>query len=330
MIVWVSDLAVPPSDAVSAVTFNTGLERDLADTKALDARVAGLRTSLLRQYGVKTVDDLPINFRAVSLQENEAHGHAIFEKHFGRLFDAIERQDAAYEWGGLIAPLLAVRTLSMSLAGTDFAHHRHFTDAAERYRRAMVGAMNGDILTHPTAAGAEYLAGAGLWKTVPPFRYDTPPASWALGHRRTSIMLLAAAAGGSGRRRTRHSPAHRVMSPHRDRSQHMVWHIVRHEWRLLTADKTPWLVLALLGLSVAYAIATGAQWATLQRRTLDDAGREQRAVRGAAEADPRHRRRTTARAVRGPSTAGHGRRPAGMDLRRHAAVGGITALHRPE
>jgi ABC-2 type transport system permease protein len=187
-----SDLGGYLHPAPSEVEFDAALQRDLADTKELDAKLDGIKAGLFKQYGVNTLDDLPVNFRAISLQEAEEHGYRVFEKHFGRVFDRFDGQNAVYQWGGLVSPLIAVRSISMGLAGTDFAHHRHFTVAAENYRRTIVRYMNDDILVHPTRGGAEYLAGQELWSKVPEFQYEAPGAAWALSHYQRSIALLGA------------------------------------------------------------------------------------------------------------------------------------------
>lgn len=186
-----SDLAGYLHPTPSEVEFDKALQADLTDTKELNAKLDQIKTGLFQKYGVNKLDDLPINFRAISLDEGEEHGYRIFEKHFGNVFDRFEEQNAVYQWGGIAAPLLAVRSLSMGLAGTDFAHHRHFTVAAENYRRVIVKTMDDDILIHPTRAGEEYLAGSELWKKLPEFQYEAPGAAWALSHYTTSIALLA-------------------------------------------------------------------------------------------------------------------------------------------
>jgi ABC-2 type transport system permease protein len=92
--------------------------------------------------------------------------------------------------GGLVAPLLAVRSLSMGLAGTDFAQHRHFTVAAEDYRRMIQRVLNKDIEEHPLQAGQPYTAGKELWEKVPPFAYEAPTAMWVVMNHTTSIVTL--------------------------------------------------------------------------------------------------------------------------------------------
>jgi ABC-2 type transport system permease protein len=185
-----SDLAGFLHPTPSEVEFDMALQADLSDTKELNAKLDGIKAGLFQKYGVNKLDELPINFRAISLQEAEEHGYTVFEKHFGGVFDRFERQNGVYQWGAVVAPLIAVRSLSMGLAGTDFAHHRDFTTAAENYRRTIVKHMDDDILVHPVKAGEEYIAGRELWQKVPEFRYDAPGAAWALSHYTTSIAFL--------------------------------------------------------------------------------------------------------------------------------------------
>jgi ABC-2 type transport system permease protein len=175
----------------SEVEFDTDLQRALADTDSLNQNLDRIRLALFDQYHVQSLDALPINFRAISLQEAEEHGYQVFERHFGRVFDNFERQNTAYQWGAVAAPLLAVQSLSMALAGTDFAHHRDFAVAAENYRRRIIRTMNDDILVHPVKTGEDYLAGADLWRKVPAFQYKQPGIVWALRHVVPSLLILA-------------------------------------------------------------------------------------------------------------------------------------------
>jgi ABC-2 type transport system permease protein len=185
-----SDLAGYLHPTPSAVEFAADLERDLADNSQTNKRLDEIRTRLLNQYGVQKVEELPVNFSGISLQAGEEHGNEVFDKHYGSLFAGFERQNGIYQLGGLVAPLLAVRSLSMGLAGTDFAQHRHFTIAAEDYRRMIQRVLNKDIEEHPAKAGQQYLASGDLWAKVPEFVYEAPSASWVLANYTTSILSL--------------------------------------------------------------------------------------------------------------------------------------------
>jgi ABC-2 type transport system permease protein len=143
----------------------------------------------MRRYNATTMDAVPINFSGISLQEGEEHGNEVFDKHFGRLFETYARQNRVQQWAGLVAPLLPMRTMSMSLAGTDFAHHRSFVEAAETHRRMMQRVLNSDIVDH-AKPGEVYLAGAELWNRIPDFTYHAPSLSWALKQNTLSLGLL--------------------------------------------------------------------------------------------------------------------------------------------
>jgi ABC-2 type transport system permease protein len=186
-----ADLAAWKHPTPSAVEFSTALQRELDDTAEIERRLDLRRAEVLKTFNVTSIDAAPINFSGISLQEGEEHGNEVFDRHYGALFDTFERQNATYQIGGYLAPLVAVRSLSMALAGTDFAHHRHFVQAAEEYRRAIQRVMNDDIV-RSSRAGAPYVAGPDLWSRVQAFEYRTPGAAWALRTQTFSLAALSA------------------------------------------------------------------------------------------------------------------------------------------
>ena len=147
---------------------------------------------LLAEYGVERVEDLPINAVGVYLQESEEFGNQIFDRNYGALWDAFERQGAVHETLAVVAPLLAVRTLSMGLAGTDVEQHRHFATAAETYRRDLMRQMNGDMTENSLTGDFTYAVGAEVWEAVPPLQYAAPSLGWVLGNRILSLIVLGA------------------------------------------------------------------------------------------------------------------------------------------
>jgi ABC-2 type transport system permease protein len=156
-------------------------------------RAAELRARLLGTYNVSRIEDLPVNFRGIDYLEREAHANEVWDRHYRALWAAFDRQRAVHDWAGWIAPLVAVRALSMALAGVDVFHHRHFAAEAEAYRRELVLAMNRALAY---TAGSEkrgaYTADPSLWGNVEPFAYRQPGMGWALGHARSSWLALSA------------------------------------------------------------------------------------------------------------------------------------------
>jgi ABC-2 type transport system permease protein len=199
----VGDIAAALYPTPSAAVFRQELQRELADTTAVEARLERRKRELFARYGVQTVEALPVAFSGISLQEGEEHGNEVFDRQYGRLHAQYARQDGVSQWAGLAAPMLAVRSLSMALAGTDGRHHRDFIAAAEQYRREMQRVLNGDLAAH-ARPGQVYLADRDLWERIEPFAYAAPSTSWALAGQvralaallvwlAASLLLLAAA-----------------------------------------------------------------------------------------------------------------------------------------
>ena len=207
--VWVVNGLVAPRAAVdlskwihptpSAVEFAHTLEQEMAagvdDIQRPDRAAFGER--LLAEYGVERAEDLPVNEVGLYLQESEEFGNRIFDRNYGALWDTFERQGVVHEALAVAAPLLAVRTLSMGLAGTDVEQHRHFATAAEAYRRDMMRQMNLDLAEN-SRTGELYTAGPELWADVPPLQYDAPTLGWVLGNRALSLLVLALWLAGAG------------------------------------------------------------------------------------------------------------------------------------
>jgi ABC-2 type transport system permease protein len=184
-----SDLAAALHPTPSAVAFQSAMEKDLSNSTELERRLEQRRKELLQRYNAASLDVVPVNFSGISLQEGEEHGNEVFDHHFGRLFATYQAQDRVQALTGVAAPLLPMRTLSMALAGTDFAHHRAFVDAAEGYRRMIQRVMNVDIAEH-AKPGAVYTAGPELWNKVPEFIYQAPSARQVLEQNVVSLLLL--------------------------------------------------------------------------------------------------------------------------------------------
>ncbi|MDP1572114.1 MAG: DUF3526 domain-containing protein [Vicinamibacterales bacterium] len=185
----VSDLASALHPTPSAIEFQQAMQADLDDRAPVQRRLDERRAALLREYNVDTIDALPIAFSGISLQEGEEYANLVFDRHYGRLFDLYDRQNRVHQLAGVVAPMLAVRSLSMGLAGTDFLQHRDFIRAAEDYRRDIQRILNGDIVRNQKP-GQVYLAGRALWEEVPPFDYEAPATSWVLAAYTTSLLVL--------------------------------------------------------------------------------------------------------------------------------------------
>ena len=150
------------------------------------------RTELLAEYDAERIEDLPINFDGWRLQVSEEYANQFFDRHYAGLWDQFEAQDRLRQKAGFFAPLLAIRSVSMALAGTDFSHFRHFSEQAELYRRDLVAFLNADLRDNAGSNGFGYTQTKELWAQAPSFAYDAPGAGWALAGEFASLAALLA------------------------------------------------------------------------------------------------------------------------------------------
>lgn len=138
-----------------------------------DEQNARNRKALMARYGVQRYEDIP-NPRMAELDLMERHSHEVFDRVLGGFYGEVASQDCLYAWLSLLSPAAAAQTLSAAAAGSDFSHHRHFIDSAERYRRDLVNAMNADGMGHRAHGTERHLNDETLWASIPQFAYRAP------------------------------------------------------------------------------------------------------------------------------------------------------------
>lgn len=181
-----SELSRALHPSPTRLAFNQTLSDDL---KATSDRV------WMQAFGTtdRWSSDVPLNRWGEALQIDDQASYAVYDRHFGRLWDTWQRQQTVQETAGVLMPLLAVRTFSTAMAGTDFAHHRDFTTAAETHRRLIQDIVSDDLVAHADPIGHQhfaYQADASLWDEVPPFHHHPPGAAWALRQGAPSLAML--------------------------------------------------------------------------------------------------------------------------------------------
>lgn len=184
----VSDLSRLWHPSPSRLEFSTSLDTDLS---------VQYERAWQQNFGVKNRwgTELPLDKWGKALQVDDHAGYGVIDHHFEHLWETFDKQQRAQESTGLIVPLLALRSFSMGMAGTDFANHRAFSVAAEHQRRLMQDLMSDDLVAHADPLGNQhfsYKAGPDLWATVPRFTYQLPDAAFALRQNWRSLVILLA------------------------------------------------------------------------------------------------------------------------------------------
>lgn len=193
---WVAATLIAPRTASEAVNLLYPTPSRLAFDDHLSHGIAeAARKAWADHFGVQSRWDasLPLSKWGAALKIDDDAGYGALDENFGALWDTFERQQRAQEWVGLVAPVVALRGFSMGLAGTDFSQHRDFSTAAEGQRRKIQDIVSEDLIEHADRLGNAhftYKAGPELWASVPQFKYELPPASFALARHWASLVLL--------------------------------------------------------------------------------------------------------------------------------------------
>lgn len=150
-----------------------------------------IKQDLLDQYGVATVEDLPINYGAYTLQVGEELAIPEFERFYGELAERHGRQNAVMRWFGLITPYLPAVALSQAVAGTDAYHQSAYLTAAEQHRRQMIRLLNEDYMLNAGEQGREYTGDRTLWERFTNFEHAAPALPLVLAHQGANLALLS-------------------------------------------------------------------------------------------------------------------------------------------
>jgi ABC-2 type transport system permease protein len=184
---------VAPDVANAAVPLQNRLQTDIAIARDLrqmgdshnpdDPHFAKFKQSVLDRYGVTRVEDLPVNYKGILGLEGERMTSELFDRYAGESYAAQERQKGLVEAAGVLSPAIAIRSLSMAAAGTDFAGHRRFLEQAEAYRYDLVQRLNKlqadnvsykDDTAQDADADRRKRVTANNWTAMPDFEFRAP------------------------------------------------------------------------------------------------------------------------------------------------------------
>ncbi|WP_424360451.1 ABC transporter permease subunit [Methylocystis parvus] len=186
-----TDIARALAPTPTAQAFRAAIAKDKATSFGHDEThpaFIAFRDEVLKKYGVTDIKDLPVSFRGLSLRKDDENGYAIFDRHFGALQAAYERQDALRASAGFLFPLLALRPFSMAFAGSDSRAQFDFASAAEAHRRDIQNDVSDNIIHFQR--DESYVAGTELWKRIAAFSYRAPTAGFAVAGSSEAIAGL--------------------------------------------------------------------------------------------------------------------------------------------
>lgn len=170
---------------------------------ASDPAFNRLRANLLEKYGVKRIEDLPINFRGVVAQAAEADLTDIFNEYAEKRMNNQIAQTNYVASFSFLSPFTVVQSASMVTAGTDVRTHHRFLRQAEATRFEFVQGLNkahankmayADDIKRSSDHKAEKRTriSANNWRVLQDFSFKPFSVSDRLKHLTPSLLILLA------------------------------------------------------------------------------------------------------------------------------------------
>ncbi|MEH0157389.1 DUF3526 domain-containing protein [Limibacter armeniacum] len=161
-----------PSRNVFQAAMKEDRSKGLDGHNPADDRTAALEEKVLKQYGVDTIAQLPINFDGILMQADEEYGNQVWDKHFGNLRTTLRLQKQRYQLAGIINPFISLQNASMGFAASDNLHHHEFLVQAENYRRDLIKALNNEHAYGGSRTGDwSWKANNDFFRSIPDFEY---------------------------------------------------------------------------------------------------------------------------------------------------------------
>lgn len=184
---------IAPDAARAAYPLANRLQTDIAiarDLRAMgdshnpdDPHFVRFKQAVLDRYDVSRVEDLPVNYKGLLGMEGERLTSELFDRYASENNETQGRQNSLVRTIGVLSPTIALRSLSMAAAGTDFVGHRRFLDQAEAFRYDLVQRLNrlqmekvsyaNDTAGDPDADRRKRVA-AMNWQKMPDFAFQQP------------------------------------------------------------------------------------------------------------------------------------------------------------
>jgi ABC-2 type transport system permease protein len=165
----------------SKVEFDTTVEAELIKQgdshNPNDPHYKVLKDSLLRAYGVDSTHKLPFNYSGYVMREGEKLSAETYKKHQTQLTETYQKQQNVVRYTAILNPYIALKNISMALAGTDFFAYNDFGNQAESYRYQLAQTMNDLQIKYisnkvKNSADKKAIISRQNWKDFPDFHHQ--------------------------------------------------------------------------------------------------------------------------------------------------------------
>jgi len=168
-----------------------------------------LRANLLEQYGVESVDNLPINFRGMVAMTSEEDLTKVLNEYAEKRMAKQAAQAKFVRTLSFVSPFIALQSTSMTVAGSDLRTHHRFLREAETARFDFVQGLNkahveklsytDDInRNNSDEASRKARISAENWRILSDFKFQPDPAKDRIARTLPTLSVLLAWAIGMG------------------------------------------------------------------------------------------------------------------------------------
>lgn len=160
-----------------------------------DPYYKALKDSVLLAYQVDSVQHLPFNYSGFVMSEGERTSAEIYNRHLEKLWQTFQNQNSLTRFTACLNPYVAIKNVSMALAGTDFESYVYFQKQAEAYRYQLAQEMNElqmQFISNkkPESGDKPDVISKEHWKAFPDFKHQFLSISATLSNIRWSIIAL--------------------------------------------------------------------------------------------------------------------------------------------
>ncbi|WP_179351807.1 ABC transporter permease [Winogradskyella vidalii] len=175
--------------------FQTAMKEDrskgLDGHNPTDKRSLALKEKVLKEYGVDSVSQLPINFDGMRMQADEDYGNSVWDKHFGNNRSVLKKQKQSFQLGGIVNPFISLQNTSMGFMASDNLHHQEFLLQVENYRRVFIKMLNDKQIYGGSKTGDwGWKIDNAFFKSVPDFDYKPTEISAVISNYILDVVLL--------------------------------------------------------------------------------------------------------------------------------------------
>lgn len=147
-----------------------------------DPYFSAFRQKMLDQYQVEKVEDLPVNWRGLVMQEGEKLGKQVFDEQVNDVLGMFKKQDQTYRVLSVLSPYAWTTNLSSGLTGTRTEDYWDFEQQAEHYRYDLISRLN-QLHAEEVAFKEDKKTKLDThhWQAFQPFQHVMKPWQWPSG-----------------------------------------------------------------------------------------------------------------------------------------------------